>query len=116
MRCVQHDRVVAARSDGLCSVCELEGERELAEWLDETHASGRFALLVVPRVTEMPASEGQRGRHCGYAVPATPMRWPSGSVNWPTTSVPGLPSGPLTRVPPRRSALTSADSTSSTPT
>lgn len=38
MRCVQCDRVVAARSDGICSVCELEGERELAEWLDETPA------------------------------------------------------------------------------
>src|SRR5215211_1759976 len=51
-----------------------------------------------------------------YAVPATPIRLPSGSVNWPTTSVPGVPSGPILRVPPRLSAFCSAASTSGTPT
>jgi hypothetical protein len=47
----------------------------------------------------------------------TPIRWPSGSVNWPSsTSVPGTGSGPNTRVPPRLSALASAASTSGTST
>jgi hypothetical protein len=53
----------------------------------------------------------------GYAVPATPIKWPSGSVKWPTTRfVPGARSGPIRRVPPRLSAFWSAASTSGTPT
>jgi GrpB protein len=51
-----------------------------------------------------------------YAVPATPIRCPSGSVKWPTTKgEPGARSGPIVRVPPRLSALLSAASTSGTP-
>lgn len=38
MRCMQCDRVIAAHSDGICSVCELEDERELGEWLGDTPA------------------------------------------------------------------------------
>jgi hypothetical protein len=30
-----------------------------------------------------------------YATPATPMRFPSGSVNWPTRRRPGVPYGPI---------------------
>jgi hypothetical protein len=40
----------------------------------------------------------------GHCTPATPTRLPSGSVKWPMTSSPGVPSGPNSRVPPRRSA------------
>lgn len=50
----------------------------------------------------------------GYSVPATPMRFPSGSVSCPTTRVPGVPSGPMRRLPPRLSALVRAASTSGT--
>jgi len=52
----------------------------------------------------------------GYAVPATPMRLPSGSVKCPTTSPDGARSGPITRLPPSRSARCRAASTSATPT
>jgi hypothetical protein len=49
--------------------------------------------------------------------PATPIRLPSGSVKWPTTrSLPGFLLGPITRLPPSRSAACSAASTSGTPT
>lgn len=52
-----------------------------------------------------------------YTGPATPMRWPSGSVRCPTTTPPpGFATGPMMRVPPRRSASCRADSTSGTPT
>jgi hypothetical protein len=39
------------------------------------------------------------------------MRFPWGSVNCPTTMVPGVPSGPIWRFPPRFSACRSAAST-----
>ena len=52
----------------------------------------------------------------GYAVPATPIRLPSGSVKWPTTRPVGARSGPIRRFPPRLSALCRAASTSGTPT
>ena len=67
------------------------------------------------------AGSAERGRSGaiteGYAGPATPSTWPSGSAKWPTTrSAPGFFSGPNRRVPPRLSALWSAASTSGTPT
>jgi hypothetical protein len=47
----------------------------------------------------------------------TPIRCPSGSVNWPMSmSVPGTGSGPMTRLPPRLSAFVSETSTSGTST
>jgi hypothetical protein len=52
----------------------------------------------------------------GYAVPATPIRLPSGSVKWPTTRPVGARSGPIRRLPPRLSAFCRAASTSGTPT
>ena len=52
----------------------------------------------------------------GYAAPATPIRLPSGSVKCPTTSPDGARSGPITRLPPSRSARCRAASTSATPT
>ena len=48
-----------------------------------------------------------------YALPATPIRLPSGSVKWPITRpLPGASSGPIRRIPPRLSAFWSAASTS----
>ena len=53
----------------------------------------------------------------GYIVGlTTPIRWPSGSVNRPSSIVSITFSGPITRVPPRLSALARAASTSWTPT
>src|ERR1700733_10654310 len=49
-----------------------------------------------------------------YAGPATPIRVPSGSLKWPTTSPFGDVTGPMTRVPPRSSARCNADPTSGT--
>jgi hypothetical protein len=46
----------------------------------------------------------------------TPIRWPSGSVNWPMTGPPGTWSGPIRRVQPRLSACASAASTLGTST
>ena len=52
-----------------------------------------------------------------YIVPLTrPIRWPSGSLNWPRINPSMISSGPKTRVPPRLSALSSAAPTSGTPT
>jgi SAM-dependent methyltransferase len=59
-------------------------------------------------------SAGGRPARRRLMVPATPMRLPSGSVNCPTTRVPGMPSGAITRVPPGCSAFWSAASTSGT--
>lgn len=55
-----------------------------------------------------PGTADVRGNHC---VPATPIRLPSGSVNCPTTRLPGVPSGPIRLVPPSRSASVKAAST-----
>ena len=55
------------------------------------------------------------GADC-YAGPATPIRLPSGSVNWPTTRPCRARSGPMMRFPPRRSASWRAAPTSGTPT
>ncbi len=52
----------------------------------------------------------------GYAVPATPIKLPSGSAKWPTTRPVGARSGPIRRFPPRLSAFCRAASTSGTPT
>ncbi len=38
MRCMECGRVTTAQSDGICSVCEQSGERELAEFLGDTPA------------------------------------------------------------------------------
>ena len=46
----------------------------------------------------------------------TPIRWPSGSLNCPSSIMSMIVSGPITRVPPRLSALASAASMSSTAT
>ena len=47
--------------------------------------------------------------------PATPIRVPSGSLKWPTTSPLGDVTGPMTRVPPRSSARCNEAPTSGTP-
>jgi len=46
----------------------------------------------------------------------TPITCPSGSLNWPSSTMSMIFSGPITRVPPRLSALASASSMSSTAT
>ena len=46
----------------------------------------------------------------------TPITCPSGSLNWPSSTMSMIFSGPITRVPPRLSALVSASSMSSTAT
>jgi hypothetical protein len=56
------------------------------------------------------------GRAGSYAGPARPIRWPSGSVKWPTTRPVGALTGPIWRFPPRLSARCSAASTLGTPT
>ena len=95
---------------------------------------GRAAGSVVARPRERcgprPRGSALRGgkpsRHAGLRgralVPGywssftTPTRLPSGSVNWPRTTMPMMSSGPITRLPPRLSAFCSASSTSGTAT
>lgn len=71
-----------------------------------------------PRVSASLAHRRCAPSHgASYAGPARPMRLPSGSANWATTSAPpGTRSGPMARVPPNRSASCSAAPTSGTPT
>jgi hypothetical protein len=79
-------------------------------------------LLAASAEVDLPGALGDRrggGRRVtgdDYAVAATPIRLPSGSVKWPTTSPVGACSGPILRVPPRLSAFCSAASMSGTPT
>ena len=73
-------------------------------------------------LAERPGSPGQHiaslptGGLTVPVVPATPIRLPSGSVKCPTTRPVGARSGPITRLPPSRSARCRAASTSATPT
>ena len=104
---------------------------EAGEWLQQATLAIRARVpLDVLRDTIQPfptfseiyvaalkTLHGEITRSVSYAGPATPIKLPSGSVNWPITrSRPGARSGPTRRAPPRPSAFRSAASTSGTPT
>ena len=70
----------------------------------ETLRPGWTVRAVLSRIR---LTDGDRPRAAGgYAGPARPIRFPSGSVKWPTTrSRSGARSGPILRCPPRLSAF-----------
>ena len=72
---------------------------------------------TVAATTAMQFLPAERLEKARYVGPARPTRFPSGSVNCATTSVPsGFFAGPITRLPPSASAFFSAAPTSGTPT